>query len=119
MASFDYAKSKVTADRLIARFGQTGKIRRPSKTGPAYDPTEGSPNDKACKFVVLEYENREVDGSRVLQTDKKVLLAAGGLAFAPALSDRLLIGGVEHSLINVKPLSPAGSVVFYEAQARK
>jgi hypothetical protein len=117
--AFDYAEAKADADEMIAEFGQTGKLRRPTTTGPAYDPTEGSPSDKACTFVVLGYTNREIDGSRVLASDKKVLLAKGSLAIEPTTSDKLLIGGVVHSIVDVSPLSPGGTVVFYEMQVRR
>lgn len=117
MTAFDYTRSRATADRLIARYGQTGQLLVYTKTG-TYDPTVTYPAT-ACTLVVLEYESREVDGTRVLATDKKVLLKATGLSAAPKTSDRLSIGGVEHSIVRVEPLSPGGTVVIYTLQVRR
>lgn len=118
MTAFDYARSKATADRLIARFGQSATLRRQTNTGTSYQPTITT-TDYACTIVVLDYDLREIDGARVLATDKKVLLAKGSLAIEPTTADKLLIGGVAHSLIDVRPLSPAGTVVLYQLQARR
>lgn len=117
--SFDYATSKATADRLIARFGQSAALLRPVKSGPAYNPTEGEPERHACTVAVLEYTSREIDGTRILATDKKVYLAVGSLTITPGADDALEIGGVKHRIIGVKPLNPAGTVVYYELQVRR
>jgi hypothetical protein len=125
MTAFDYARSTVTADRLIARFGQAGTLRRPTATGTAYNPVAGDPGSHSCRFVVIEWAVGEVDGSRVLSTDMKVLLAKGSLTIDPAPSDKLVIGGVEHHIIGpdkgrgIKAVAPAGTVVFYELQVRR
>jgi hypothetical protein len=108
----DYAEDRSDADELIDEFGQDGLLRRRVTT-------EGDPVDHPAVFVVLDYEDREVDGARILATDKRVLIAAGGLAVEPKPSDRLIIGGTSHAIIQVKPFSPAGIVVFWEAQTRK
>lgn len=118
MASFDYARPLASADRLIARFGQTGAIRRQAKTGTSYDPTITTA-DHACTFAVLDYSNREVDGSRVLATDKKVMLKAGGLAITPTTDDKLVIGWVAHSILRVETLSPGGTVLCWTLQCRR
>jgi len=119
MSAFDYGRSVETADRLIARFGQEGVLRRPgTATGPAYNPTIGAPVDHDATFVVMSFTNAEIDGTRVLATDKKILLAKGALTITPALSDKLVIAGKEHAILNSTPLAPAGIVVLYEIQAR-
>lgn len=122
MTAFNYARTKASADRLIAKFGQLGAIRRAGEgSGPTYDPTPGADVDHPCRFVVLDYENSEVDGTRVLATDKKVLLAVGDLAITPKTSDLLVDGpGSSYRIIPpLKPLSPGGVVLFYEIQARR
>lgn len=115
----DYAEDRSDADELIDEFGQDGLLRRRVTTGPVYDPAEAAPVDHPAVFVVLDYEDREVDGARILATDKRVLIAAGGLAVEPKTSDRLIIGGTSHAIVQVKPFAPAAIVVFWEAQARK
>lgn len=122
MTAFNYARPKATADRLIARYGQAGFVRRTgAPTGPAYDPTPGVDVDHAARFAMLDYEDTEVDGTRVLGTDKKALLAVGSLAITPALDDKLVeADGTVYKIIPpLKPLSPAGTVVMYEIQCRR
>jgi hypothetical protein len=120
MAAFDYARPKATADRLIARYGQSATLRRPTSSGTAYNPTEGEPDDHPVTVVVTDYSNREIDGTRVLATDKKVLLAVDDLAITPTPADKLLIGGVSHSIVSpVRPLAPGGTVLYYELQVRR
>jgi len=120
VTAFNYGRPKATADRLIARFGQAGTLRRMLPgSGPAYDPGEPSPDDYAATFAVLDFNGREIDGSRVLATDKKILLANGALAIQPTLSDKLVIGDVEHSIINIETLAPGGTVVMWTLQVRR
>ena len=117
---FDYAETKADADELIAEFGQAATLRRPgASTGDAWNPTQGAATDYGCMVVVLSYDYREIDGTRILSTDKKVLLAKASLSAEPATSDRLLISGAEHAIIDVQPLNPGGTVVLYQIQARR
>lgn len=122
MTSFNYARAKATADRLIERYGQLGAIRRTgAPTGPEYDPTPGVDVDHPARFAMLDYEATEIDGTRVLATDKKALLAVGSLTITPALDDKLVeADGTVYKIIPpLKPLSPAGTVVMYEIQCRR
>lgn len=120
MASFDYARAVATADRLIKKFGQDGKVRRPTATGPGYKPTLGTPDDYDARFAVISFALKDVDGARVLATDKKVYLSAAGLAVEPTTSDKLVeADGKELKIVEVTPLKPAGAVVFYAIQARR
>lgn len=114
----DYLEDRADADELIAEFGQSGVLRRQTTSGPAHNPVVTT-TDYDATFAVLDYTNREVDGTRVFSTDKKVLLKAGALAVTPTLSDELVIGGVAHSLIRIDPLAPGGTVVCWTLQIRR
>lgn len=118
---FDYAEAKADADELIAEFGQVGLLRRPTKTGTAYNPTEGVPIEQACTFAIVGFKVREIDGSRILATDKKAIIAKGALTMEPTkLTDFLVdAAGKSFKIIDVEPLDPAGTVVFYKAQVRR
>lgn len=119
MQSFDYARSRSSADRLIERFGQAGAIRRTgAATGDAWNPTPSAPADHPCTLVVDDYEAGEIDGSLIRQTDRKVLVSAEGLGIEPTAADRLVIGGSAMEIVNVRPLSPGGVVVLFEIQGR-
>lgn len=117
-----YAEMAAVADDLIAEFGQLGAIRRTvAPTGPDYDPTPGAEVDYAAFFAVMDYTAREIDGTRVLATDKKALLAVGSLTITPALDDKLVEadGTVYRIVPPLKTLSPSGSPVMFEVQCRR
>lgn len=109
---FNYGKSRRTADKLINKFGAVGQIQRaPSFVG------------EDCVIAAVSYENRQIDGTRIRQTDRYLIIAAtkpdGTLLAEPrAERDRAVVDGKTYELINVQPLSPAGVVVMYEAQGR-
>ena len=117
MAGFNYARARATAERLINRYGQDGAIRRIVESGPAWDPVL-TPEDMACRLVDLNYEEKNIDGTLIKRGDRMVYLSTAGLTIEPQLSDKVLIGGVEHSIQNVLPLSPGGIIVFWQIQAR-
>lgn len=118
MAQFDYARPRATADRLIKRYGQTGAIRRTTTSGPAYDP-ETVTTDHPCQLAVMQYTDDKIDGTLIMRGDKLAYLSTAGLSIEPSTADNVVIGGEEHAIVNVKPLSPAGLVVFWEVQARQ
>lgn len=123
MSTFDYTKPRATAERLLARFGGAAAIRRSSTTGgSAHDPSSGTTTttDHACTLVLLEYTERERDGTLIQARDKKVLLSTEGLTIEPAASDLLVIGDNEYSIVNVDPLrpKPGGTTVMWTVQAR-
>ncbi|MEY9719766.1 hypothetical protein ABIA22_002256 [Sinorhizobium fredii] len=118
MASFDYVRARSTAERLIARFGQAGLLVRFTASGPSYDPTL-TPTPYACTLVDLDVDEELIDGTLILRGDRTVYLSTAGLTIVPALSDKIMIGGAEHVIIDVQPLQPGGTVIFWQLQARK
>lgn len=121
MSAYNYGRLKATADRLIGRFGRSGTLSRPgSPTGPAYDPTPGTPTTYAVSYVVDDYRNSELDGTRVLQSDKKLTMAVKALSITPATSDTLVeTDGSVYKIIDVKPLQPGATTLLWEIQARR
>lgn len=115
--AFDYTRTRATAERLIARFGQTGTLRRTVSDDDPFNPTQTT-TDYPCTFAVLDYEKRDVDGTLIKQTDQMAYVSTAGLSIAPETTDRLVIGGTPFTVVNVKPLSPAGTVVYFELQVR-
>ncbi|SOC45758.1 hypothetical protein SAMN05892877_117147 [Rhizobium subbaraonis] len=118
MAPFDYARARSTAERLIAKFGQVGAIRRMTASGPSYDPTL-TPVDYPCTLVDLDIDERTIDGTLIMRGDRMVYLSTAGLGIVPELSDKVMIGDVEHAVVSVQPLQPAGTVVMWQIIARK
>lgn len=121
MTAFNYAKPLATANRLIARYGMAGVLRRAgATTGPVHNPTPGASVDHPVVFVTLGYEGAEIDGTRILATDKKILLAVGSLTITPATSDLLVEAtGSPYKVVDVAPLAPGGTTVLYQIQARR
>ncbi len=118
MTGFNYGRAKATADRMIAKFGQTVTLRQPTTSGPAYDPTT-SFTDHEASGVLESYTASEIDGTRIRATDKKLMLAKGALSVGPGLDYIVLIGGEAHNVVSIDVLSPGGVVVMWTLQVRK
>ncbi|NKC29145.1 hypothetical protein [Brucella ciceri] len=117
MARFNYARSVQTANRLIDKFGQIGAIRRTETSGDPWDPGT-SDTDYPCTLVALDYNQKDVDGTLIKSTDKKVYVATKGLTIQPTTTDKVIIGGIVSTIVQAKPLNPAGMIVYFELQAR-
>lgn len=127
MAAFDYERPRTTALRLIARFGGPAVLRSFVKSGPTHDPTL-TPVDQGVTVAVIEYAKNEVDGKRILASDRKALMA--GSFPEPSATDELWIGatlvngqkvgGVRHAIVDpIDILKPADVAVLYTIQVRK
>lgn len=113
MATFDYAEVRDVAEELIAEFGQAGSIKRTTASGPAYDPTLTT-TSHACTLVVLDIALDKIDGTLIEATDRMAYVSTEGLAINITTADRIEVGGVEHAIKMVRPLNPAGTVVYWE-----
>ena len=123
-----YAGLATTATKLIKDKGQALTLMR--TTPGVYDTATGlaaAPEDAGTLVygVVLDEPNTELGGNRaggdrvgggqVYRGDKKVILEA---ALAPDTNDTLVIGGLSHVILTVKPLSPGGVTVIYTLTVR-
>lgn len=119
MSSFDYARAAQTAERLIRKFGAVGAIRRETPgSGPSYDPGEPTLTDHPAHIVVTSYTNREVDGQRILATDRKAYVEPT-VGVEPTTSDLLVTpDGSTLAIIDVTLLRPATKTILYVVQAR-
>jgi hypothetical protein len=121
MTAFDYTRALATANRLIERYGKLGAVRREGEaTGPVYDPTPGEPDDHPARFAIVEFEADEIDGTRILSTDKKALVAPGTLPIDILPSDLLV--EADETVWNIVPpvgkLRPATTTLLYTLQVR-
>ncbi len=120
MTAFNYTRAKATADRLITRFGQPGTLQRMTTGGPAYNPNAAAPMDYPVVFLVTDYSLAEIDGSRILATDKRVYMAVRSLEIEPSTADQLVGDGAKpFSIVEVKPLQPGATTVLYELRCRR
>ena len=115
MAGFNYARAVNTADRLIKRFGQSGKLL--SSTATTGKPTF-TPHD--VSLVVLDYRVDQIDGERIRANDRQIYVATKGLAVEITPEDRIqdAAGSIYEIIAPVMPLNPAGTTVFYQIQGR-
>lgn len=118
--AFDYAKAARTAERLLRQFGATGAIRRQvAGAGSPYDPGEPTTTDYPALMVVTAFSNREIDGQRILSTDRKVLVEPG-VGIEPTTSDLLVTpDGATLTIVNVDLVRPATTTVLYKLQVRQ
>ncbi|MNR37518.1 hypothetical protein D3C85_1555430 [compost metagenome] len=120
MTAFDYARAAAMAERLIRKFGALGAIRRQTPgSGPSYDPGEPIITDHPAHIVLTDYSNREIDGQRILATDRKALVEPA-IGIEPTTSDLLVTAdGATLTIVNVDLLRPATTTVLYMIQARR
>ena len=117
MSAFDYTSTAATSQRLLTRFGADCTVNHPS--GTAYNPATGTmtPTVTSTPSVaaVFAFPQKYIDGTLILQGDQKALCAP---SVAVTQGDTLTWQGRDYTVVNVKPVSPAGVVVLYEAQIR-
>lgn len=114
-----YNRMQATAERLIARYGYASQLERDgAPTGPPHNPQPGPPTQHDCKVVELEYSLTDRDTTLVLKGDKLGLISTA-IDVAPAMGDRLALGGNVYHFVDVQPLSPGGQVLLYEFHARR
>ena len=129
MSAF-YDRMAATALRLIERFGQTATLSDTPEPDPDdYDPVTGMgaaivPVTQLVQVILLDYTMQEAGiinaaGSLVQQGDKKIMLAAKGLACPPTMTTTILADGLTWTIINIKSTNPAGTPLLYELHGRR
>jgi hypothetical protein len=117
MTSFNYAATAATATRLLTRFGAPATIKR--EVAGTYDPATGTATVTETVFqtiaAVFAYDQKYINGTLILSGDQIAYLIP---TVAPKQGDRLVWQGIIYTVVFVKPVSPAGVPVIYEAQIR-
>ena len=118
-----YDEMAVMALEMITEFGQPVTI---SKTEPGeYDPetggeAPGAPVEQTAQGILLDFTGLEFqNNSLIRQGDKKLKIAAQGLAWVPGLLDKVVAQGRTWSIVPpLKEVNPAGTPILYELQVR-
>ena len=118
-----YEEMAVMALEMITEFGQPVTI---SKTQPGeYDPDIGgeAPGvtvEQVAQGILLDFTGQEFqNNSLIKQGDKKLKIAAQGLAWVPGLLDKVVAQGRTWSIVPpLKEVNPAGTPILYELQVR-
>lgn len=115
----DYAKTAAKVQRMLKKAGQTVTLTR-MEPG-AYNPETGTVVSAGTTYagpgVLLDYSQREKDGTVILQTDQRVYLAPL-IGAAPKPGDTLTIGTEIFNVVNSRPLAPGGICVLHDVQVR-
>lgn len=118
-----YDEMAVMALEMITEFGQPMTI---TKTVPGeYDPetggeAPGATVEQTAQGIMLDFTGQEFqNNSLIRQGDKKLKIAAQGLAWAPDLLNRVIVQGRIWSIVPpLKEVNPAGTQILYELQVR-
>ncbi|MBK5408980.1 hypothetical protein JFU58_10570 [Pseudomonas sp. TH34] len=118
-----YDEMAVMALDMITEFGQPVAI---SKTVPGeYDPeaggeAPGATVEQIAQGILLDFTGQEFqNNSLIKQGDKKLKIAAQGMAWAPGLLDKVVAQGRTWSIVPpLKEVNPAGRPILYELQVR-
>ena len=107
----NYAEIRDDADDAILDAGQPGYIRR-TATGAGADPWNpgsGTATDYPIVFVLVDYAERDRDGTLVQQNDQKAIIKAGGLSITANDTDQLVdSSGNAWEIVAMRPLAPGG-----------
>lgn len=123
--TFDYLTSRDDADSLLAEFGQAVRLRRLVASGTPFAPTLTATDYPTIAAVVslTRWYPPTIEGTDILRTDRRGLIAAGPLAAlgvqVQKFDQLVLADGVTlFKILDVKPVSPAGLVVIFDTWLR-
>lgn len=102
MTRFDYSRARATAERLIAKFGQAGAVKRITPPDPVYggDPVVTS---YPATLVPMAYEARYIDGTVIQTGDMQIYISAVGLPIEPTVGDVVTVNGADYAIIKGDP----------------
>jgi hypothetical protein len=108
------------ADRLLTDKGASLTLKK--RTGGTYDPATATATVSETSYTVtgavFDYPARAIDGTLIQQGDKKVLASAVDLTVDPDIDDYLNFDSMDHRIVRVRKISPAGLDVVWELQVR-
>jgi len=119
----------VSVTPLLRTQGRDVVLTRIASANPVYDATTGTyttppPTSGTLRGVMIDFAAEEIDGTRILDQDRKLLLDATSGAFVPALGD--IADGVVFSgnvtggfkVERVRAIAPNGTPTAYVCQVR-
>lgn len=115
----NYSALATTVTNLIASFGQTVTLR--NFTVGAYSNGEATitPSDQTGSGVLLQYKDKEIDGTVIRYGDRKLFLSVDGIT-APTLDSRVIINSEVWLIVSpAEQINPAGTPLVYILHLRK
>lgn len=114
VTGFDYSAKRDKAEILIARYGQEALLLQDGPlVGPAWAAQPGEPNESSVVIVVIDTKATPAQDGVASRLKKTVMMSVPAYA-TPARGDTLVIGGVQHEVLEIRPFAPAGEPVFFE-----
>lgn len=113
MANATYARLQATANKLITKYGQIGAVKRMVPPDPVLG-GDAEPQTFPAKLVPMTYDQRYVNGTSILTTDRQLYISSVGLAVVPQVGDIATAGGIDYLIVAADPNNYDGltSVVF-------
>ncbi|MGF6253785.1 hypothetical protein [Ensifer sp. LBL] len=98
----DYRALQITAERLIAKFGQAGGVTRITPPDPVLggDPV---PTPYAATLVPMAHEARYIDGTTIKTGDMQIYISSVGLAIEPTVGDVVTANGINYAIVAGDP----------------
>lgn len=113
-----YANLRGVASKLLQLKGQQVTFSRETSSG--FNAATGVNTTSTSTFqsygAAFDYNSREIDGTIIQIGDIRFLMEG---TTEPKNGDTVTIDSEVYRVMSVKPLSPAGTPVVYEAQLRK
>jgi len=114
-----YRGLAATASRVLTDKGQSATWAHDNDDGifdPATGITTGGTNTAyTAKGVLLDFDTSRLDGTAVLRTDKRFIMAVASI---PEVSDVVTVNSVAYQVVAIRETNPAGTAVLYELQLR-
>ena len=131
--ALDYTRFRALAERLIEENGRTISLVRKDQGNPVDSdkPWRGSTGAADITFdvigVFIDFEADEVDGTLVLRTDKRVLIAdksvteEGGSATNLNIEEYsdIIDGGTRYAIVKPSVIEPGNERIMYDLQVRQ
>lgn len=106
---------------LLADLGES--LTLISVTTGVYDPATSSVTETTTNHsitaAVVNYNANQIDGTLIQAGDRKVIVAASGLAVTPKQNDKVTGLGDTVRVISVRTFRESGSTVAYVLQVRE
>jgi len=82
-----------------------------------YPPTPGVETEYDCTLILSKYSARDRDGTNITDRDLRAMIGPDAET-EPENGDKLRVGGLTYSVINITPYKPGGVVLYYIAQVK-
>lgn len=112
--AINYAKARASSIKGVSENGRNVVLRSFTTSGDDWNPVQ-VPVDTTVKALQSRFDAKEIDGT-LIRTDDKLFLIAGGADIG--LAKRLIDGGVDYEVVNVREVKPGAVSILWKVQVR-